>query len=77
MQKQRKPRDNPLSDKEMEVLLRMAQGQTALEIAKALGTSKATVDYLTERIYDKLHAKNRVHAVMIAVRRGYVPLYGI
>lgn len=32
-------------------------------------------DYLTERIYEKLNARKRVHAVAIALRRGYVRLY--
>lgn len=77
MQKQRKPRHNPLSDREMEALRLMAQGLSSDEIAEAMGVRKVSVDYLSERIYEKLNARNRVHAVMIAMRRGYVPLYGV
>jgi DNA-binding CsgD family transcriptional regulator len=76
MHKQRRPRGTPLADTEMSVLLRMVRGDTSAEIASELGMTKPAVDYLCERICEKLGARNRVHAVTIALRRGYVPLYG-
>lgn len=76
MQKQRRSKKNPLTDLEMAVLVRMARGDTSVEIARELGITKPAVDYLGEKIYEKLNARNRVHAATIALRRGYVPLYG-
>lgn len=75
MQKRRMSKKSPSTDVEMAVLVQMARGNTSTEIAQELGMTKPAVDYLSEKIYEKLNARNRVHAVAVALRRGYVPLY--
>jgi two-component system response regulator DesR len=64
---------NPLSDREHEVLRMTAQGAEPAEIAAALHLSVGTVrNYLTT-IVSKLNARNRVDAVRAAYDAGWLP----
>ena len=52
-----------LSEREMEVLSRLAQGRLSKEIADELGISIHTVNTYLRRIYEKLHVHSRAEAV--------------
>ena len=62
----------PLSERELDVLRRFADGDDLEEIARRLYLSVGTVrNYLT-RIVSKLGARNRLHAVRIAQDAGWM-----
>src|SRR5579863_4077779 len=65
--------ENPLSEREHEVLRLAADGSEPEEIAAALHLSVGTVrNYLTA-IVVKLHARNRVDAIKTAYDAGWLP----
>ena len=57
---------NELSERELEVLYRVAEGLTNKEIGEQLFISTNTVRAHMRKIYDKLHVKNRTEAVIKA-----------
>ncbi len=64
--------DDPLSDREREVLRRAGDGRSSAEIAAELRLSEGTVrNYLSEAIA-KLGAANRVDAARIARAQGWL-----
>jgi two-component system response regulator DesR len=64
--------EDPLSERERQVLRLAADGRSGQEIAEALKLSEGTVrNYLSEAI-SKLGAKNRVEAARIARARGWL-----
>ncbi|MCC2274759.1 response regulator transcription factor [Streptomyces sp. ET3-23] len=66
-------RENPLSQRETEVLRLAAQGAEAPEIAAKLYLSAGTVrNYLTA-VVTKTGARNRVDAIRIAQEAGWIP----
>jgi len=69
-----------LSDQETAVLRLASDGLTDREIAQRLNVSEKTVDTYWSRIRQKLHARNRTHAVAIAYKAAYAdprdPFYG-
>ncbi len=62
----------PLTDRELEVLERMAQGERNADIAKALYVSEGTVKTHVHSILQKLGADDRTQAVVWAFRHGLV-----
>lgn len=64
----------PLSEREIEVLRLVARGQGNKEIADALGISASTVKNHLNNIMLKLDAGDRTHAVTIALQRGIIEL---
>lgn len=64
-----------LSDRELEILRLVAQGMNNLEIGTTLNISESTVKSNISRILNKLGAKDRVQATIIALKRGIVSLY--
>lgn len=65
-------RENPLTQREIEVLRHAAQGADAMEIAARLSLSAGTVrNYLTT-IVTKVDARNRLDAIRIAQESGWV-----
>jgi LuxR family transcriptional regulator, quorum-sensing system regulator CviR len=56
-----------LSKKEIEVLSWLKEGKTSWEIATILLISERTVNFHVGNVIKKLDAKNRTHAVAIAV----------
>ena len=62
----------PLDAAELEALSLFASGKTADEIAAALGVSKSVALHYLRVAARKLGARNRVHAVAIAVRNGLI-----
>ena len=63
-----------LTDREIEVLGRLAEGDRNREIAEQLGISEETVKMHVKRIMSKLGAKDRTQAIAIALRRGVIHL---
>jgi DNA-binding NarL/FixJ family response regulator len=62
----------PLSDREREVLLLLAQGLSNREIAEKLVITEGTVKNHVSNVLAKLQAENRTQAADIARRRGLV-----
>jgi len=60
-----------LTDREGEVLERVAQGCSNKEIASALYISENTVNYHMKNILSKLHLRNRAQVVAWAVEHGF------
>jgi DNA-binding CsgD family transcriptional regulator len=60
----------PLSTRQVEVLRLVAIGASAPEIADELCISEATVRTHVKNILERLGAKNRAHAVALAMRDG-------
>jgi two-component system NarL family response regulator len=69
------PRDD-LSAREQEVLLHVARGLGNKEIGQAIGRSPETVKAHLESIFQKLGARDRTHAVTLALQRGIIQLDG-
>lgn len=62
-----------LSERELEVLELMGFGFTSQEAANQLCVSKRTVDFHLSNVYDKLGVKNRMQALRLASRAGFLP----
>jgi len=62
----------PLSDREMEVLKRLAQGKVYKQIASELSLSTSTVRSHLHNVYGKLGAVDRAQAVLFATERGWL-----
>lgn len=69
-----KPKADPLTPREVEVLELVAQGLQNKEIAAALVISERTVKFHVSSIMGKLGAGNRTEALSIAAQRGLVQL---
>lgn len=63
-----------LTDRELEVLRHVAKGLGNKEIAREIGRSPETVKTHLESIFGKLGARDRAHAVTIALQRGFIHL---
>jgi DNA-binding NarL/FixJ family response regulator len=66
--------DDALSEREIEVLRRVAAGKSNKLIAAELDISEGTVKTHMKSILPKLDASDRTHAVMIALKRGILDL---
>lgn len=64
--------EDALTDREIEVLRRVAVGNSNKIIGAQLNVSEATVKGHMKSILAKLGANDRAHAVTIAVRRGFL-----
>ena len=64
--------DDALTEREVEVLRRVATGTANKLIAFELSVSEATVKAHMKNILAKLGANDRTHAVTIAVKRGFL-----
>ena len=67
-----KAKDYGLSNREMEVLQHLSEGNTNKEIAKALWISEQTVKTHVAHIFDKLGTSDRTETVATALRSGLV-----
>jgi LuxR family quorum sensing-dependent transcriptional regulator len=65
-------RKRTLTAREREVLTWIAHGKTAWEVGEVLGIAKRTVDEHVKAAGRKLGAKNRTHAVVLALSNGSV-----
>jgi DNA-binding NarL/FixJ family response regulator len=62
--------EKELTDRELEILKRVAAGTSNKEIATSLGLTEPTVKSHLKNVMAKLGANDRTHAVMIAIKRG-------
>jgi DNA-binding NarL/FixJ family response regulator len=74
MNKMRRPAEELLSEREIEVLTRVADGKSNKEIASNLFISEATVKTHLVHIFGKLGVDNRTAAVTTALERGIIRL---
>jgi LuxR family transcriptional regulator len=65
--------DVVLTHREIQALSNMADGMTSPEIAEVLKVASTTVDWYGASVQEKLGARNRIHAVALAIRKGLVP----
>jgi NarL family two-component system response regulator LiaR len=68
------PTEDPLTERELEILKYIAQGLTNQEIADKLIISERTVRTHVSHILSKLHLANRTQAALYALREGYTQL---
>lgn len=66
--------EEPLTEREMDVLRLVAKGLSNEEIAEALVLSQGTVRTHVSNILSKLHLANRTQAALYALREGIAPL---
>ena len=64
--------EQPLSEREREILQLLAEGYHTEEVARRIGLSAETVKSDTKRVIAKLQADTRTHAVAIALRRALI-----
>lgn len=62
-----------LSVREREILVEIARGATNTEIATTLHLAESTVKSNVGRIFIKIGARDRVHAVIVAFQAGLLP----
>jgi DNA-binding NarL/FixJ family response regulator len=67
----RHPSDE-LTDRELDVLRGIAEGQSNREIGDSLGIGEGTVKAHVNKILTKLGAKDRTQAVVLALERGII-----
>ncbi|WP_373280887.1 MFS transporter [Nocardia carnea] len=65
--------DPHLSPREIDLVTRVANGETTNDIARALRTSPSVVDEYLTRIGGKLRVHNRAAMVAVALRSGMLP----
>jgi DNA-binding NarL/FixJ family response regulator len=63
-----------LSDREMQVLVRLARGATSREVSAALEISMSTLETHRSRILQKLGLRNNSDITRFAIRRGLIDL---
>ena len=68
------PTEDPLTERELDILRYIAQGLTNQEIADRLVVSERTVRTHVSHILSKLHLANRTQAALYALREGYAQL---
>lgn len=68
--------EDPLTDRELEVLKSIARGKSNQEIGMALSISETTVRTHVSRILAKLHLASRTQAALYALKEGLANLDG-
>ncbi|MBW2264463.1 MAG: response regulator transcription factor [Deltaproteobacteria bacterium] len=63
-----------LSNREMQVLVRLARGATTREVSGSLNLSQSTVETYRSRILEKLNLRNNSDITRFAIRRGLIDL---
>jgi DNA-binding NarL/FixJ family response regulator len=63
-----------LSPREREIMHLMAEGGTAQDVGARVGVSVETVRTHVRNVIRKLQARNRVHAIAIALQRGDISI---
>lgn len=61
-----------ITEREKQVLERIANGMTDAEIADDLSVSTETVKTHVRKILGTTHARNRTHAVACGIRWGFI-----
>lgn len=66
--------EQQLSDRELQVLVRLARGAITREVSESLGLSVSTVETYRRRILEKLSLRNNSDLTRFAIRRGLIDL---
>jgi DNA-binding NarL/FixJ family response regulator len=61
-----------VSERDRQVLRLLAEGCDTGEIARSLAYSEPTIKNAIQRLFEQLNAKNRPHAVALALRAGII-----
>jgi len=69
--------DEPISDRELDVLSRLAEGASNREIAQQLSISHNTVKVHLRNIYTKLGVSSRTEATTVALQKGLLSIPGV
>jgi len=64
----------PLTHRERQILSHVADGNTNKQIANKFKISEQTIKNHVSAILRKLNANDRAHAVVLAIRHGYIPI---
>jgi two-component system response regulator DegU len=64
----------PLTQRERQILTYVAEGNSNKQIANTLDISEQTIKNHVSAILRKLNANDRAHAVVLAIRRGWISL---
>ena len=64
--------ESVLSNREMQVLTRLARGSTSREISEELCLSLSTVETYRSRVLEKLNLRNNADITRFAIRRGLI-----
>jgi DNA-binding NarL/FixJ family response regulator len=67
-----RPRFNPLTERERDIVRRLARGLSNAALARELGLSEATIKTHVTRLLTKLGVRSRVQAVVLAYESGFV-----
>ncbi|MGH3430067.1 MAG: response regulator transcription factor, partial [Mycobacteriales bacterium] len=62
-----------LTQRETEILSRVSEGMSSLQVAASLGISSRTVENHKRRIFAKLGVRSQAHAVAVALASGALP----
>jgi DNA-binding NarL/FixJ family response regulator len=68
---------HPLSPREVEVAVLIAQGLTSKEVGRSLLIERGTVDTHVQHIYNKLNIDSRPQLAVWLVERGLLPRAGV
>ncbi|MDQ1367134.1 MAG: hypothetical protein QOE57_3176, partial [Acidimicrobiaceae bacterium] len=63
---------NMVSERDREVLRLLAEGCDTGENARTLAYTEPTIKNVIQRLFEQLKAKNRPHAVALALRSGII-----
>jgi DNA-binding NarL/FixJ family response regulator len=66
--------EDDLTLRELEVLRLIRDGCRNKQIAEQLAIAETTVNFHVKNLVAKLQARDRTHAVTIALRRGLLPM---
>ena len=66
--------EHDLTEREITVLRRVAEGKTNKEIGNVLDLSEKTIKNHVRNIFQKLHIDTRTQAVILAIRKGIIEL---
>ncbi len=68
--------EEPLAERDVEILRLLAQGHSNQEIADQLAVSEKTVRNRLSLVFRRLHLKNRTEAALYAMRQGLIEAPG-
>ena len=73
-QSEKETPESALSDREIQVLVRLAKGATTREVSEELHLSVSTVETYRSRLLEKLHLRNNSDLTRFAIRRRLIDL---
>ena len=68
------PPESALSNRELQVLVRLARGETSREVSEQLSLSLSTIETYRSRILEKLGLRNNSDLTRFAIRRSLIDM---